>query len=187
MGSSGFWSITHNYVISLANILGCPPSSWCLYQSKVREGVIITCVQPFKNKALRPPQPLTRAWIPSLVTWSHQEMFNCSNSGHPSLRNKTKRNKHMTESNSKGTNVSFYWLFHNNKRRIYQSLWCSRGTTPLGGLAQIYLNKLKHNAVFQIYSILWSFILFKIYSFCTYHNFNSLRQEMEIKWFLHSR
>lgn len=51
----------------------------------------ITCVQPFKNKALRPPQPLTSAWMPSLVTWSHQEMFNCSNSGHPSLR--TKQNK----------------------------------------------------------------------------------------------
>ena len=44
--------------------------------------------------------------------------------------------------------------------------------TPPGGLAQIYLNKLKHNVVFQI---------FKIYSFCTYHNCNSLRQEMEIK------
>lgn len=46
----------------------------------------ITCVQPFRNKALSPPQPLTSAWMPSLVTWSHQEMFNCSNSGHPSLR-----------------------------------------------------------------------------------------------------
>lgn len=45
-----------------------------------------SCVQPFKNKAFRPPQPLTSAWMPSLVTWSHQEMFNCSNSGHPSLR-----------------------------------------------------------------------------------------------------
>lgn len=53
----------------------------------------ITCVQPFKNKALRPPQPLTSAWMPSLVTWSHQEMFNCSNSGQPSLRIKQTRQK----------------------------------------------------------------------------------------------
>lgn len=45
--------------------------------------------------------------------------------------------------------------------------------TPPGGLAQIYLNKLKHNVVV--------FQNVKIYSFCTYHNCNALRQEMEIK------
>lgn len=45
-----------------------------------------TCVQPFRNSARSPPQPRTRAWTPSLVTWSHQEMFSCSSSGHPSLR-----------------------------------------------------------------------------------------------------
>ena len=45
-----------------------------------------TCVQPFRNRALSPPQPLTSAWMPSFVTWSHQEIFSCSSSGHPSLR-----------------------------------------------------------------------------------------------------
>lgn len=51
-----------------------------------------TCVQPFRNRALSPPQPRTRAWMPSFVTWSHQEIFSCSSSGHPSLgRRKEKR------------------------------------------------------------------------------------------------
>lgn len=70
-----------------ANIFGLPTKFTVLlkFTSTTRS---ITCVQPFKNKALRPPQPLTSAWMPSLVTWSHQEMFNCSNSGHPSLRTK---------------------------------------------------------------------------------------------------
>lgn len=44
-----------------------------------------SCVQPFRDNALRPPQPLTNAWTPSLVTWSHQEMLSCSSSGQPSL------------------------------------------------------------------------------------------------------
>lgn len=44
-----------------------------------------SCVHPFRKRAFSPPQPLTSAWIPSLVTWSHQEMFSCSSSGHPSL------------------------------------------------------------------------------------------------------
>lgn len=90
----------------------------------------ITCVQPFKNKALRPPQPLTSAWMPSLVTWSHQEMFNCSNSGHPSLR--IKQNK---------TNVLWPPL----------PLRCSHGTVSLGRELEIqFTNKPKTQTVFQV-------------------------------------
>lgn len=70
-----------------ANIFGLPTKFTVLLKFTSTTWSI-TCVQPFKNKALRPPQPLTSAWMPSLVTWSHQEMFNCSNSGHPSLRTK---------------------------------------------------------------------------------------------------
>lgn len=89
----------------------------------------ITCVQPFKNKALRPPQPLTSAWMPSLVTWSHQEMFNCSNSGHPSLR--IKQNKTISQPPL--------------------PLRCSHGTVSLGRELEIqFTNKHKTQTVFQV-------------------------------------
>lgn len=109
-------SSIHNSHFPQGKHLGTPlKSSWSLTVTSTPWG--ITCVQPFKNKALRPPQPLTSAWMPSLVTWSHQEMFNCSNSGHPSLR--IKQNE---------TSISLPPI----PKPPGSSLWCSRGTVSLG-------------------------------------------------------
>uniref|UniRef100_A0A2D4F8V1 Uncharacterized protein n=1 Tax=Micrurus corallinus TaxID=54390 RepID=A0A2D4F8V1_MICCO len=44
-----------------------------------------SCVQPLRNRAFSPPQPLTKFWMPSFVTWSHHEILSCSSRGHPSL------------------------------------------------------------------------------------------------------
>lgn len=165
-------------------------------------------MQPFKNKALRPPQPLTSAWMPSLVTWSHQEMFNCSNSGHPSLR--TKQNEtNMTKPNSKGTKVSFYCLlnqgmatvpcsplriyFHNtdleysqsnnsNNNKVYLSILVVFTWDSITGKASSNPAKLvstKHNNIFQICEIVMEVYPFQTYSFCTYHMF---KRSLESKW-----
>lgn len=44
-----------------------------------------TCVHPLRKRPLSPGQERTSAWMPSLVTWSHQEMLSCSSRGQPSL------------------------------------------------------------------------------------------------------
>lgn len=44
-----------------------------------------TWVHPLRKRPLSPGQDRTSAWMPSLVTWSHQEMLSCSNRGQPSL------------------------------------------------------------------------------------------------------
>lgn len=59
-----------------------------------------TCVQPLRNSARKPLQPLDRASMPSRVIWSHHDRFNISSILQPSLSNtmkvKTKHGRHVS-------------------------------------------------------------------------------------------
>lgn len=46
---------------------------------------VCTCVQPLRNSARKPVQPLASASMPSRVIWSHHDRFNVSNIRQPSL------------------------------------------------------------------------------------------------------
>lgn len=46
---------------------------------------VCTCVQPLRNSARKPVQPLARASMPSRVIWSHHDRFNVSSILQPSL------------------------------------------------------------------------------------------------------